>query len=69
MAITKAQLKAEILDAMNLNSDTEIDPDVAREVFAQKLADAIEAYVITRTTTVTGTSATGGAVTGQGTIQ
>ena len=69
MATTKTQLKAAILDAMDLNSERELDPAEARDAFAQRLADAIEAYVVTRTTTVTGTSATGGAVTGTGIIQ
>ena len=69
MATTKTQLKAAILNAMDLNSDKELDPAEARDAFAQRLADAIEAYVVTRTTTVTGTSATGGAVTGTGIIQ
>lgn len=57
------------MDAMNLNSDVEIDPAAARDAFAQKLADAIENYVVTRKTKVTGTSVSGGAVTGQGIIQ
>ena len=67
--VTKAIMKKMIVDAMNAVSDTEIDPAAGRNQMAAAIADAVEAYVIGRTTLVTGTSATGGPVTGQGIIQ
>lgn len=69
MAITTQALKDLIKTALDEASDVSIDPSVAREQVAQKLANAIEAYVVSRTTVVTGTSATGGPVTGTGVIQ
>lgn len=69
MAITKDVLELMIKDAFDEASDVTIEPSVAREQIAQKLANAIEAYIVGRTTIVTGTSATGGPVTGTGVIQ
>lgn len=55
--------------AFDAESDVDVTPAEARERIAQKLADAVEQFVVGRQTTVTGTSATGGAVTGTGTIK
>ncbi|MCG8889391.1 hypothetical protein G1K95_13675, partial [Tenacibaculum finnmarkense] len=44
-------------------------PEVARKEMALKEAKAINDFVIGRTTTVTGASATGGPVTGTGVIK
>lgn len=70
MPITKEQLSARLQAIRNQFSD---DPNInivdARRIIADEEADAINDFVIGRTTTVTGTSATGGAVTGTGTIQ
>lgn len=46
----------------------ELDPVTARKTYSTALAAAITAFVVGRTTTVVGTSATGGPVTGTGTI-
>lgn len=69
MAITTEALKILIKTAFDEASDVTIEPSVAREQIAQKLANAIEAYIVGRATIVTGTSATGGPVTGTGVIQ
>lgn len=70
MPISKAQLSAKIKAAMEFNSDDpEVDIPQARQHFADELADAIEQFTVGRETTVTGTSATGGAVTGTGIIK
>lgn len=66
--VPKSVMKKMIVDAMNAVSDTEIDPAQGREQMAAAIADAVEAYVIGRTTLVTGTSPAG-PVTGQGIIQ
>lgn len=68
-AITKAQLATLIKEAFDFDSDKEVNPAEARQRQADKIADAVSQFVIGRTTTVTGTSATGGAVTGTGTIR
>ena len=70
MPLTEVQLATEILNALEAGSnDANIDPATARQQFAQGLAAAIFGTIIGRQTTVTGTSATGGAVTGTGIIQ
>lgn len=70
MAITKAQLSQRLQDIRNqFNDEVDIDILEARRIIADEEADAINDFVIGRTTTVTGTSATGGAVTGTGTIK
>ncbi|MDQ8012046.1 MAG: hypothetical protein REI96_06340 [Flavobacterium nitrogenifigens] len=68
-AITKEQLAQKIEQAFNEDSDTQVNPADARKRQAQKIADAVSLFVIGRETTVTGTSATGGAVTGTGIIK
>lgn len=68
-AITKQQLKERIQQAFDMFSNVEVEPANAREQQAQKIADAIELYVVGRETIVTGTSASGGPVTGTGIIQ
>jgi hypothetical protein len=68
-AITKAQLANLIKEAFDFDSDKEVSPAEARQRQADKIADAVSQFVIGRTTTVTGTSATGGVVTGTGTIK
>lgn len=69
MAINVNTLEQRILNILEDNSQKELDPAQARRQFAAALAEAIEAYVITRKTKVTGTSVSGGAVTGTGTIE
>ena len=69
MPITVNTLEQRILNVLKDNSQRELDPEEARRHFARELATAIEAYVITRTTTVTGTSVSGGAITGTGIIK
>ncbi|WP_027391776.1 hypothetical protein [Aquimarina latercula] len=69
MAITTQQLSDLIEKAFNDESDVRVDPVQARKRQAQRIANAIEQYVVGRNTMVTGTSATGGAVTGTGIIQ
>lgn len=69
-AITKAQLSQRLQDIRNqFNDNSDINIIDARKIIADEEADAINDFVIGRTTTVTGTSVTGGAVTGTGTIQ
>lgn len=69
MASTTAQLANAIKNAMDGVSDVEIDPATARQQYANAVAQAITGFVVGRTTTVTGTSASGGPVTGTGIIQ
>lgn len=68
-AITKEALSVLLLKAFDSQSDVVIDPRQARKKLADDIADAVEKYVVMRETIVTGTSATGGAVTGTGIIQ
>lgn len=69
-AITKAELSQRLQDIRNqFNDNPDINIIDARKIIADEEADAINDFVIGRTTSVTGTSATGGAVTGTGTIQ
>lgn len=69
-AITQAQLAAKIKAAFDFDSDKAgVKPEEARQRQANEIAEAVAQFVIGRTTTVTGTSATGGAVTGTGVIK
>jgi hypothetical protein len=70
MAITKAQLSAGLQAIRNqFNDQVDIDIEAARVAIADQEAQLISDFVVGRTTnvTITGTSATGGAVTGTGT--
>lgn len=69
MAITQSQLAKKIQDAFDRHSDVQVNPTQARKEIAEDLAAAFASYVVGRQTTVTGSSATGGAVTGVGTIK
>ena len=67
MALVKQTLKTEIKSILN-SLKTETDQAQAIDEFADRLATAIDNYIKTATvnTTVTGSSATGGPVTGTG---
>lgn len=55
---------------MELHSDDpDVDINVARQHLADEIAEGVAQFTIGRETTVTGTSATGGPVTGTGIIQ
>ena len=70
MPITKEQLSQRLQDIRNQFNDTAgINIIQARKTIADEEAAAINDFVIGRTTTVTGTSVSGGTVTGTGTIQ
>ncbi|PIB28922.1 hypothetical protein BFP77_08370 [Maribacter sp. 4U21] len=67
MAITKTELKNQIKSAFDAESDTPIEKqniDQARERIAQKIADAVESYVVTRTVNVPGVQPGAATVTG-----
>jgi len=68
MALNRQTLKQEILNILNTLKD-ETDQASAIDQFADRLATAIDNYVrsATVTTTVTGATASGDAVTGTGT--
>lgn len=69
-AITKEQLSQRLQDIRNqFNDNPAINILDARKMISDQEADAINDFIVGRTTTVSGTSATGGAVTGTGTIQ
>jgi hypothetical protein len=69
-AITKEQLSTRLQNIRNqFNDNADIDIVEARKIIADEEADAINDFVIGRTTSVTGTSVSGGAVTATGTIQ
>lgn len=69
-AITQAQLAAKIKAAFDFDSDkVGVSPAEARQRQANEIAEAVAQFVIGRETQVTGTSATGGAVTGTGVIK
>ena len=61
MPLVKATLQAELASILSNTNNT-------ADSAAQKIADAIDAYIKSATVTVTGTSATGGPVTGTGII-
>lgn len=69
MPLNKAALKAAIKAAFDSQSDIDVDPATARDQQAEAIADAIHNYVTEGDvqTTVTGTSVSGGPVTGTGT--
>lgn len=69
MAINKENLTALFKAAFDSTSDVVVNPAQARQKLAKELADAIELYVVGRETVVTGTSVSGGPVTGSGIIQ
>ena len=70
MPITKAQYSQGLQDIRNqFNDKVDIDILEARKTIADQEAQLISDFVIGRKTTVIGTSATGGAVTGTGTIK
>ena len=70
MPLTQPQLADAIRAALDERSgDETVDPAEARQHFADSLAIAIFAAMVGRTVSVTGVSATGGAVTGTGIIQ
>lgn len=68
MPTTKAQLKAQIKAAFDFDSDKDLEDvgslEAARERIASKIADAVEAYVVTRTVQVAGVQPGGGIATG-----
>jgi len=67
--IDETQLKELIKQAFDSVSDTDIEPSQAREHIAEQIAQAIKLFVVGRETIVTGTSASGGPVSGTGVIQ
>lgn len=67
--IDEQQLAELIEQAFDMFSDVEVDPDYARQKQAEMIAAAVAQFVIGRETVVTGTSVSGGAVTGTGIIQ
>lgn len=70
MPITTAQLSQGLQEIRNqFNDKVDINIVDARKAIADQEAQLISDFVIGRTTIVTGTSATGGPVTGTGTIQ
>lgn len=69
MTDTLAQLIDKIELAYNNQSDVVVDPATARRLIAEEIGTAVALHLIGRETIVTGTSATGGAVTGTGIVQ
>lgn len=69
MPLNKTLLAQAIREAFDAESDVQVTPAEARQRQAEKIADAIDSFIRSGTvqTTVTGTSATGGPVTGTGT--
>jgi len=69
MPLNKNLLAQAIREAFDAESDVQVDPAEARQRQAEKIANAIDSFIRSGTvqTTVTGTSATGGPVTGTGT--
>lgn len=66
--IDENELADLIQEAFDMFSQVQCDPAEARELQAKKIANAISQFVIGRTATVTGTSVSGGTVTGTATI-
>lgn len=68
MPLDTPSLIKDLLSLVEEESDKDVDPKEARERQAERLARAIHVFVNTGevNTVVTGTSATGGAVTGTG---
>ncbi|CAA0153060.1 hypothetical protein [Tenacibaculum maritimum] len=70
MPLTKQQLANKLFEIrQEYSNKPNIDPETARREMAEKEAEAISDFVIGRTTRVTGTSVSGGAVTGTGKIE
>ncbi|MEO2080603.1 MAG: hypothetical protein ABGW88_13665 [Leeuwenhoekiella sp.] len=70
MPITEAKLAAKFKAALDARSDDpEVDIEAARQQLANELAEGVAQFVIGRETTVTGTSTSGGPVTGTGIIK
>jgi hypothetical protein len=67
MPLVQETLKTEIKSLLN-SLKSEINQEQAIDKFANDLTQAIDAYIKTATVTVTGTSQSGGPVTGTGTI-
>lgn len=67
--IDVAELARLIQEAFDMYSDVEVDPATARQQQALKIAQTVSQFVVGRKTVVTGTSVSGGAVTGTGLIQ
>jgi hypothetical protein len=67
--INEQQLSNLIKLALDSESDVQVNPAEARQRMADKIAQAVALFVIGRITLVTGTSATGGPITGTGIIQ
>ncbi|WP_233901099.1 hypothetical protein [Tenacibaculum piscium] len=70
MPSTQKQLADKLFEIREeYSNNPTIKPEVARKEMALKEAKAINDFVIGRTTTVTGASATGGPITGTGIIK
>lgn len=63
------ELAQAITAALDQQSDVRVDPALAREQIGISIANAIGSFIQGQQTVVTGSSATGGAVTGTGIIQ
>jgi hypothetical protein len=59
MALVKSTLAEKIKNALDANSDTEVDPAQAREQTANDIADAIDSYIKAGVVTVDPSSHTG----------
>ncbi len=59
MALVKETLAEKIKDALDANSDTQVDPAQARQQTANDIADAIHDYLTAGTVTVDPASHTG----------
>lgn len=70
MPLTKQQLADKLFEIREeYSNDSSVNPETARRQMADKEAQAINDFIIDRVTEVTGTSASGGAVTGTGKIK
>ncbi|MCT4698086.1 hypothetical protein [Tenacibaculum haliotis] len=70
MPLTKQQLADKLFQIREeYSNDSNVDPAAARREMADKEAQAINDFIIDRVTEVTGTSVSGGAVTGAGKIK
>ena len=63
-AITETQLKARIKDALDAEADVVVDPAEARERLAEKIASAVNDFVVGRTVNVIGVRTGTGTATG-----
>lgn len=64
MPDNKAQLKLNIEQAFDNEADQQVTVADARSRIAQKIADAVEGFVVGRTVAVTGVANGGGTTTG-----